>query len=196
MAFVSAPGLSASDQIKPIQCGILQKRVGRFDHWLNRQRQPECIRIALHAVAKESRRSNPHYGERLSVDDKCPPRPPSGLCQTFPARCGSSSWLRQARLYCHPEARACGRNRREFRRSKNNCRRQTRSKGFDGLLLALAANAHQAAAGLKRREFREARSLFAKLLVLLEGEKAPVILHAAVDAAIFLIADAPQAPRA
>ncbi len=64
-----------------------------------------------------------------------------------------------------------------------------------GWLLGITPDPHEAAPRLKRGQFGEPMRPVAKGLVLVVGEKRPVILQPAVHAAILVIADADQFTR-
>ncbi len=64
--------------------------------------------------------------------------------------------------------------------------------GSRGMIAADAANAEGGAAGLEGGEILEAGSVVAELAILLGGEERPVVLHAAVDAAVLVVADADE----
>src|SRR5262249_31915860 len=53
-----------------------------------------------------------------------------------------------------------------------------------------SANPHQSTPSLESCKVGKARSVVAKSLVLVVGEERPVVLHAAVDAAVFFVTNA------
>ena len=62
--------LEASNQVEPIEGGIIQQGIGGFKQRLGCQRDPERGRVALNAVAKEPGRSDAHDCDRLRIDDE------------------------------------------------------------------------------------------------------------------------------
>src|ERR1700733_7092358 len=61
------PGCDAADQVQPVERRLLQEVAGRGHQRFICQRNKEGWRVALHAVAKESRRSDAYHGEWLSI---------------------------------------------------------------------------------------------------------------------------------
>src|SRR5271154_862773 len=186
--------LHAANEVEPLQFGSIPDHK-RINLRLARYWEPERRRIALNLLAVITRWSYADHSIWLPVD--------------IEAR---SNDRRIQPVLLLPGAKAHHYNRssasliiRGLQQPSGIC---ADSKGVEGIpgnnlaveafrrmIAPLAAHTDLAPTGLKRRHLLELRIIVPKHLVLVIGEERPIIPHAAVDAAVLLIAYAPQLIR-
>ena len=182
-------GRDAADYVQPILLREINKRRGAVDKILIRDGNPKRGGIR-EPVAEKRRRRNSHHGERLAVERKIPADYgrvagerllPGAVADHRDWRCAFAIVIR------HQHS---SRVRPDSEHGEIISRDELAPHGLRGLAAAAAAHSNEVMSRLKRGEFDETGRVIAESLIFVVGEERPVVLQAAVDAAILLVAHA------
>src|ERR1700761_7169416 len=188
-------GANTADQIQPLQGGVLQDSVGWADRWFVVERNKKRRWSTLHAVAEKSRGRYPNHGEWLTVDDKAGPDYGAVfgkfLLPGTKAHHGDARSSLAIVVRCERAAHV----RENAKGGKIIAGNVLALEWFGWFVAPVAADPDHALPGLEGGQLGETSGFSAKLLVLLIGEEGPVVLHAAVNAAILFVANPPQVCR-
>ena len=184
----------ATDDVEPVLLGKIQNAAGAVDERFVGDGDPERGRI-FEAVAEKAGRRDANDGERLPVEaDAGAYDGAVGAEFLLPGAIaehgnGSSAL---AVVVGSDHAPGIGANPEHGEVVSGNV---FAFHGLGGLVRAAATHADKVRAGLKRGEFDESLGVVAEGFVLVVGEERPIVLQAAVDAAILDVAHAIEFAR-
>ena len=195
---LDGPGISPrrkpAGNVEPVRLSKLQQVSCAINRHFSVDRDPECRR-RLHPVAVELWRRNSDHRKRQAVEGKTRPDH-RRILPVFLLPCRVAhhhNRLRSlpiVRLREHPPRIGANSQHREII-SRNVLRGQRLRR----LVARVPPDAHQTAPGLVGRHFCEPAGPVAKRLVLLVGEKRPVVLKPSINAAILVVPNSNELTR-